>query len=367
MSDSKSPLLTPFQLGPFALRNRLVMAPMTRSRAIEGNVPAPSAVTYYRQRASAGLIVTEATQVAPEGVGYPNTPGIHTGAQVEGWRRVTEAVHEEGGTIFLQLWHVGRISHPSMQPGGIQPVAPSAIAAAGQLYTATGMQDFPTPRALETAEIPGVVRQFAEGARLAQEAGFDGVEIHGANGYLIDQFLRDGTNRRTDAYGGPVENRARFLLEVTEAVAGVWGADRVGVRLSPTGPFNDMRDSDPETTFGHAAEALGQYGLSYLHAVLPGSHDPATREHAIARDLRERFRGPFILNGGFTQATGEAVLAANLADLVAYGVLYLANPDLPERFAEGAPLNSPDQQTFYGGGERGYIDYPARASVGQVA
>jgi N-ethylmaleimide reductase len=254
-----------------------------------------------------------------------------------------------------------------MQPGGVLPVAPSAIAAKGQLYTATGMQDFPTPRTLELAEIPGVVRQFAEGARHAKAAGFDGVEIHGANGYLIDQFLRDGSNRRSDVYGGSVENRARFLLEVTEAVAAVWGADRVGVRLSPTGPFNDMSDSDPETTFGYAAEALGKYGLSYLHAVLPGSHDPSTREHALARDLRGRFSGPFILNGGFTKETGEAVLKADLADLVAYGVLFLANPDLVERFAEGAPLNSPDSATFYTGGERGYIDYPTRASVGQVA
>src|SRR5436853_2087834 len=252
MSESyeQHPLLTSFNLGPYTLSNRAVMAPMTRNRAGEGLAPTPAVTTYYAQRASAGLIVTEGSQVSPQGVGYPNTPGVHSDAQVEGWKRVTAAVHERGGRIFLQLWHVGRISHPSLQPGSALPVAPSAIAAEGTVFTYSGPQPFVAPRALELDEIPGIVEQFAHGARQALESGFDGVEIHGANGYLIDQFLRDGTNHRTDAYGGPVENRVRFLVEVVEAVAGVWGANRVGVRFSPTGTFNSMADSDPVATFG---------------------------------------------------------------------------------------------------------------------
>jgi len=357
-------LLTSVQVGPYALRNRLVMAPMTRNRAGEGNVPTPLAVTYYEQRASAGLIVTEGTQVSPQGVGYPNTPGVHSAEQVAGWRQVTDAVHAKGGRIFAQLWHVGRISHPSMQPGGALPVAPSAIAAEGQSRTPAGPQPFVTPRALELAEIPGVVEQFAEGARRALEAGFDGVEIHGANGYLIDEFLRDGTNHRTDAYGGSPENRARFLLEVADAVAKVWGADRVGVRISPLGAFNTMSDSNPEATFGHVAAALDRLGLAYLHAaMLPAALDPSSADHSMARVLREKFHGPLILNGGFGRDTGNTVLAAGLADLVSFGTLYLANPDLAERFAEGVALNPPIRETFYGGGAEGYIDYPTRHAV----
>jgi N-ethylmaleimide reductase len=357
-------LLTPLQLGPYTLRNRLVMAPMTRNRAGEGLAPAAIAATYYAQRASAGLIVTEGSQVSPQGVGYPNTPGIHSDAQVEGWKRVTAAVHERGGRIFLQLWHVGRISHPSLQPEGGLPVAPSAIAAEGMVFTYSGPQPFVAPRALEIAEIPGVVEQFAHGARKALESGFDGVEIHGANGYLIDQFLRDGTNHRTDAYGGPVENRVRFLVEVVEAVAGVWGADRVGVRFSPTGTFNSMSDSDPVATFSHAAQALDRFGLAYLHVVEPSSGRFAVPEApAVAPAMRERFHGALILNGGFDLATADAVIAEGQADLVSFGQLFLANPDLPERFAEGAPLNAPDFATFYTGGEKGYVDYPARDAV----
>ncbi len=364
MSKQPLTLLTPARLGPYTLPNRMVMAPMTRCRAGEACVPAEMAATYYRQRASAGLIVTEATQVAPQGVGYPATPGIHTDEQVEGWKRVTAAVHEQGGRIFLQLWHVGRISHPSFQPGGALPVAPSAIAPEGTARTSEGAQPFVTPRALGLDEIPGVVQQFADGARRALEAGFDGVEIHGANGYLIDQFLRDGTNHRTDAYGGSIEKRARFLLEVMEAVVRVWGADRVGVRLSPLSPFNSMSDSDPEATFGHAAGELGKLGIAYLHAAtLAGVENPESREHRMAALLRERFGGALILNGGYTRETGEALVAAGLADFVAFGALFLANPDLPERFAEGAPLNEPDRATFYGGDHRGYIDYPARIAV----
>jgi N-ethylmaleimide reductase len=351
-------LFTPFQLGALALPNRVVMAPMTRNRAGPGNVPGGLAAEYYRQRASAGLIVTEATQVSPQGVGYPGTPGIHDDHQVAGWRRVTDAVHAAGGRIFLQLWHVGRISHPSLQPYGALPVAPSAIAAKGDAFTASGPQPFVTPRALETAEIPGIVAQFENGARHARGAGFDGVEIHGANGYLIDQFLRDGTNRRTDRYGGTLENRARFLLEVTEAVAGVWGAERVGVRLSPQSDFNDMHDSDPRATFGHAALALEPFGLAYLHIVEPlGALPEGTPP--LGPDLKEAFAGPLMVNGGYTRPLAEAALARGEADLVSFGASFLANPDLPLRLARNAPLNAPDLATFYGGTERGYTDYPA--------
>jgi N-ethylmaleimide reductase len=357
-------LLMPAALGPTTLPNRMVMAPMTRNRAGEGLVPTELMATYYRQRASAGLLITEATQVSPQGVGYPSTPGIHTDAQVEGWKRVTAAVHEQGGRIFLQLWHVGRISHPSLQPGGALPVAPSAIAPEGTAKTYEGAQPFVTPRALELEEIPGVVRQFEDGARRALAAGFDGVEIHGANGYLIDQFLRDGTNHRADAYGGSIQNRARFLLEIAEAVVKVWGADRVGVRLSPLSAFNSMSDSDPEATFGSVAEQLGKLGIAYLHAAsLHGAENPESREHRMAQLLRERFGAALILNGGFTRETGEGLVASGLADLVSFGSLFLANPDLPERFAASAPLNAPDRATFYGGDHRGYIDYPTREAV----
>jgi N-ethylmaleimide reductase len=348
-------LFTPIELGALVLPNRVVMAPMTRNRAGAGNVPGALAAKYYRQRASAGLIVTEATQVSPQGVGYPGTPGIHDDLQVAGWRRVTDAVHAAGGRIFLQLWHVGRISHPSLQPGGALPVAPSAIAARGEAFTASGPQPFVIPRALETAEIPGIVAQFEHGARHALAAGFDGVEIHGANGYLIDQFLRDGTNCRTDHYGGSLENRARFLLEVTEAVAGVWDAERVGVRLSPQSGFNDMRESDPAATFGYAAQTLAPLGLAYLHVVEPVGADAAP----LIADLKAAFGGPLMVNGGYTRPLAEAALARGEADLVSFGASFLANPDLPLRLAHNAPLNAPDPATFYGGDQRGYTDYPA--------
>ena len=357
-------LLTPAPLGPYSLPNRMVMAPMTRNRAGEGLVPTGMMATYYRQRASGGLLITEATQVSPQGVGYPNTPGIHSDEQVEGWKQVTAAVHEQGGRIFLQLWHVGRISHPSLQPAGALPVAPSAIAPEGMVFTYQGPQPFVTPRALELEEIPGIVRQFEEGACRALEAGFDGVEIHGANGYLIDQFLRDGSNHRTDAYGGSIQSRARLLLEVTEAVVKVWGADRVGVRLSPLGAFNSMSDSDPEATFAYAAEQLGKLGIAYLHAaMLGGAENPETREHRMAQLLKGKFGGTLMLNGGFTRESGESLVASGLTDFVSFGTLFLANPDLPERFAESAPLNTPDRATFYGGDHRGYIDYPTREAV----
>jgi N-ethylmaleimide reductase len=358
---AQQPLFTPFKLGPLSLPNRIAMAPMTRNRAGEGQVPTELMATYYAQRASAGLIITEATQASLQGYGYPNTPGIHTDAQVAGWKRVTDAVHARGGRIFLQMWHVGRISHPVMQPGGALPVAPSAIAAEGDLFTIEGKKSFVTPRALETGELPGIVREFAEGARRAKDAGFDGVEVHGANGYLLDQFLRDGTNHRTDAYGGSVEKRARLLLEVTEAVAKVLGADRVGVRLSPTNPFNSMSDSDPARTFGHAAGALDALGLAYLHVMAPVANPPPGAPDLLPL-MRDRFRGPLMTNGGHTRDTANAVIEKRLADLVSFGALFLANPDLPERLAKGAPLNAPNPAGFYGGDAHGYTDYPTLAA-----
>ncbi|MGB8511022.1 MAG: alkene reductase [Pyrinomonadaceae bacterium] len=355
-------LLTPVKVGGLRLANRIVMSPMTRSRAGAGNVPAPLSATYYAQRASAGLIVTEATQVSPQGVGYPSTPGIHTPEQVAGWRFVTDAVHARGGRIFLQLWHVGRISHPTLQPGEALPVAPSAIAAVGQVFTADGPQAFVVPRALETAEMLGIVEQFRLGAENALAAGFDGVEIHGANGYLLDQFLEDGSNRRTDAYGGSIENRARLMLEVTEAVANVWGAGRVGIRLSPGGAFNSMSDSNPAATFGYVVEALNRFGLAYLHVVEPTDPQMFKLDGtpvSATRHLRALFHGTLITAQNYDFEKGNAVLESGDADLVGFGRLFIANPDLPERFASGAALNEPEASTFYGGDERGYTDYPA--------
>ncbi len=353
-------LLSPFQLGPHTLRNRVVLAPMTRNRAGPGNVVQPLTATYYAQRASGGLLISEASQVSETGVGYPGTPGIHSPEQVAGWRQITDAVHAAGGKMFLQLWHVGRVSHPSLQPGGALPVAPSAVAPEGEVMTYDGPQPFVTPRALEASELPALVDDYARGAANAKAAGFDGVEIHAANGYLIDQFLRDGSNRRSDAYGGPVDNRARFLLEVTEAVCRVWDPARVGVRLSPLNAFNSMGDSDPLATFTHAAAALRPFGLAYLHVVEasvgPSGVVPQEFDYA---GLKEAFGGPYMANGGYDRERAEAVLASGRADLVSFGVLYLANPDLPARLARGGPYNTPDLGTFYGGDERGYTDYPA--------
>ena len=352
-------LFTPVRIGGCALANRIVMAPMTRSRAGAGNVPSPLAAAYYAQRASAGLIITEATQVAPEG-GYPDTPGIYNKAQAAGWRPATAAVHSMGGRIFLQLWHAGRVSHPFMHPEGAVPVGPSAIAPEGQLFTAKGMQRFATPRPLETREVPRIVEQFARGARLALEAGFDGVDLHAANGYLIDQFLRDGSNVRTDAYGGSAVNRARFLLEVVSAVGAVWGPARVGVRLSPLDPHNSMHDSNPLETFGYVADALAKTGVGYLHVVEPApGHPMATSAgHRLLQILRAAFPGPLIVDGGRDRLSAEAALAAANADLVALATPFIANPDLVERLTRGLPLASPDRSTYYAGGERGYIDYP---------
>ena len=359
-------LLEPYTLGPLNLPNRMVMAPLTRNRAA-GTVPGEINIAYYVQRASAGLIISEGTQVTPMGQGYPETPGIHSEEQIRGWKRVIDEVHEAGGRIFCQLWHVGRISHPSFHNGEL-PVAPSAIRPAGQIFTYEGLQDMVTPRALETEEIPEIVEQFRQGAENAKRAGFDGVEVHGANGYLLDQFLQSGTNQRTDRYGGSVENRARLLLELTEAVVGVWGADRVGVRLSPGGTFNDMSDENCEETFTYAARELNRLGPVYLHVIEEASGDTDAwrdgRPMGSAELLRPYFERTLISNGGYSRETGEAALKAGIADLIAFGRLFLANPDLVERFASRAPLNEPDPDTFYGGGREGYIDYPSLEEAG---
>ena len=349
-------LFTPLTLGDLQLPNRIVMAPMTRSRAGAGNAPNCMMATYYLQRAGAGLTITEATQVSPQGIGYPDTPGIHSYDQIAGWRNVTDAVHAAGGRIFVQLWHVGRISHPLWQPGGELPVAPSAICPRGEAMTAEGMKPFVTPRALETEEIPGIVEQFARAATNAAAAGFDGAEIHAANGYLLDQFLRDGSNQRRDRYGGTPENRARLLLEVTAAVSDVLGAKRVGVRISPDGTFNDMSDSDPVSTFGTAVRLLNQIHPAYLH-VVEGQFD--------CKLLRGAFSGLYMANGGYDFARGNAALASGAADLIAYGMPFIANPDLPWRFANNAPLAEANPGKLYGGDELGYTDYlPVVAQAG---
>jgi N-ethylmaleimide reductase len=333
---------------------------MTRCRADSDKVPTDLMAEYYRQRSSAGLIITEATQISPQGVGYMNTPGVHSREQIEGWKSVTDAVHQAGGRIFLQLWHVGRISHSSFQTGGGLPVAPSAIAAQGEHFTPLGMKPFETPRALETQEIEQIVGDYGRGARNALAAGFDGVEVHGANGYLPDQFLRDGSNKRKDQYGGTIEHRARFLLEVTKAAVNVCGADRVGVRLSPSGTFNSMSDSNPVETFSYAIEALERMGIAYLHIVEGGEADLRHGGSIIpTSEFRPLFSNTLIVNGGYDRVRAESAVHSGDADLVSFGQLFLANPDLPARLAADGPFNEPDFETFYGGGENGYTDYPA--------
>lgn len=346
-----SSLFEPLVAGDLHLSNRTVMAPLTRARASEGRVPNELMVQYYVQRAKAGLILSEATAVTPKGVGYEHTPGIWSQEQVEGWRKVTEAVHAEGGRIVLQLWHVGRISDPSLLDGDL-PVAPSAIAAQGHVSLLRPLRPYVTPRALELSEIPGIVEAYRQGAENAKKAGFDGVELHGANGYLLDQFLESGTNHRTDAYGGSVENRARLLLDVVDASISVWGPGRVGVHLSPRGASHDIQDADPVATFGYVAKALGERRIAFLfvrESAGPDSMGPA---------LKKAFGGAYIANQGFDRESAQAWLAAGNADAVAFGVGFIANPDLPERFALGAPLNAPDPSTFYGRGPEGYTDYP---------
>lgn len=350
-----SALFKGLKMGALTLPNRIVMAPLTRGRATLDGVPTPLMTTYYTQRASAGLLIAEATAVSKRGYGWKQAPGIFNTQQVQGWQKVTEAVHKAGGRIFLQLWHMGRVTHPDFLDGQL-PVAPSAIAAEGESRAG---KKYVMPHALTLDEIKATVADYKSGAALAKEAGFDGVEIHGANGYLVDQFLRDGSNKRTDQYGGTIENRLRFLSEVTEAVVNVWGAGRVGVRLSPRNAYNDMHDSDPVALFGAAAERLSGYQLAYLHAMepLPG-HRLSAEGPRVSPVMRKAFKGVLIANGGYTKALGEAALAKDEADAIAYGVLMLANPDLVERFRINAPLNTPDQATFYTHDEKGYADYP---------
>jgi N-ethylmaleimide reductase len=351
-------LFSPAKLGSINLSNRIVMAPLTRNRAGEAGVPQAINVNYYEQRASAGLIITEATPISDMAHGYPLLPGIYTDAQVAGWKKITDAVHAKGGKIVIQLWHVGRISHPSLLPNNALPVAPSAIKPAGQAFTYQGLVDYVEPRALDASELPGIVADYVHATKCALAAGFDGVEIHAANGYLLDQFLRDGTNKRTDNYGGSFENRARFLMEVTEAVVAVAGADKVGVRLSPVNPFNDMKDSDPQALFNYVTESLSQFNLAYLHVVEGGIHGGGESEPFDFSAMRKLFKGGYIANLAYDKARGNAAIAGGHADAIAYGVPFIANPDLVERFKVDAPLNAADTGTFYGGSEKGYTDYP---------
>jgi N-ethylmaleimide reductase len=353
-------LFEPFKLGPITLPNRLVMAPLTRNRAVPpGMVPSPLAVEYYGQRASAGLLITEASQVSQQGQGYQDTPGIYSKEQVAGWRKVTDRVHDKGGRIFIQIWHVGRVSHISLQPDGGAPVAPSAVRAKGKTFVGGTFTDISEPRALELSEIPGIVDSFRRATRNALEAGFDGVEIHGANGYLLDQFAKDGANKRTDAYGGGIENRARLMLEVAKAVAAEAGANRTGIRISPVTPANDISDSNPQPLFDHIVDGLSALKLVYLHVVegaTGGPRDIAPFDYA---SLRKRFAGAYMANNGYDVELANKVLAENAADLIAFGKPFISNPDLVERLKAGAPLNEWDKATFYGGGAKGYTDYPA--------
>jgi N-ethylmaleimide reductase len=372
MSDdaASSDLFQPVTMGPLRLSNRIVMAPLTRSRADQGDVPGELQATYYSQRASAGLILSEATQISQQGKGYAFTPGIYTEAQVAGWRLVTGAVHAKGGHIFCQLWHVGRISHPDLQENGQLPVAPSAIAPEGQAFTESGFKPHVTPRALETHEIAGIVKVYAHAADCAKRAGFDGVEIHSANGYLLDQFIRDSTNKRTDRYGGPVANRIRIVLEVAEAVTGVWGGDRVGIRLSPLTPQvgNTPLDSDPATTYGTLIDELNRFGLVYLHLIEGATQGSREEKLGVSyQALRRRFRGLYMANNGYDREMALRARRENLADLICFGRPFIANPDLVERLRRNAPLAEPDKATMYGGSAHGYIDYPALGETPQQA
>jgi len=359
MTQNAAPLFTPVTIGDLKLPNRIAMAPLTRNRAIEPNtVPSPLAPLYYRQRASAGLIISEATQISQQGQGYIWTPGVFTDAQVEGWRKVTDAVHEDGGHIFVQLWHVGRISHTSLQPNGGQPVAPSAIAARTKTFIASGFAEVSAPRALETSEIAGIVGDYAHAAAMARRAGFDGVELHGANGYLIDQFMRDGSNKRTDAYGGGIENRLRFALEVVDAVLKVWPATRVGFRMAPISPANDISDSNPAALFGALTEALSKRELAFIHVVEGATQGDRNVAPFDWLALRRAFSGGYIANNGYNRSMAIAAIKENRADMIAFGRAFISNPDLVERLRIDAPLAEGDRATFYGGDAHGYTDYP---------
>lgn len=346
-----SKLFDPIQLGAVALRNRIVMAPMTRTRACDGRIPNDLMRLYYSQRAGAGLIISEATSVSPQGVGYPNTPGIWSSAQVDGWRKVTTAVHDKGGKMFVQLWHVGRVSDPEHLNGEI-PVAPSAIACAGEVSLLRPKRNYVVPRALHAEEIPSIVQDFADAAGHARDAGFDGIEIHAANGYLIDQFLQDGTNKRQDGYGGSIENRTRFLMEIVDACSVVWGAARIGVHLSPFGTAHDIHDSNPEALFSHVARELGERGVGFLFVREAAGHE------ALTAEMRRQFGGSVIVNGEYTMERAEVALAEERADAVAFGRPFISNPDLVHRLKHGIELREWDTSTFYGDGPAGYVDYP---------
>lgn len=351
--------LEEFQIGELSLKNRFVMGPMTRNRSSEGNVPNDLMAKYYKQRTSAGLIISEATQISEQGVGYPMTPGIHTKDQVEGWKQITETVHKEGTAMFLQLWHVGRVSHSDFHDGDL-PVAPSAIKPTGQAFTPTGLKDFETPRVLETSEISKIVDDYEQGAKNAKEAGFDGVEIHAANDYLINQFLEDGTNNREDKYGGSIENRARFLFEILDKVLKVWDSKKVGIRLSPNGSAYGGFDSDPLSTYKYVLEKLNEYNLAYVHFVEESRPDGDNFTHYPENVLNAYgsfYEGNIIVCGGMEKEKGEEILSKGLADLIAYARKYISNPDLPTRFAEDIDLTPADKSTFYGGNEEGYTDY----------
>ena len=362
-------LFDPIHFGDIAAANRIFMAPLTRDRAGPGQVPTPMMATYYEQRATAGLIVTEATQISAEGQGYLDTPGIHSPEQVAGWKRVTGAVHAKGGKVVVQLWHVGRISHVSLQPNGQPPVSSTAVAAKGKTFTAKGFEDVSTPRALRTDELPRVVAEYRQAARNAITAGFDGVEIHAANGYLLEQFLRDSINDRTDAYGGSIENRARLLVEVMNAVVAEIGAGRTGIRLSPVTPANDaQQDSDAQALYGHVVEQLAPLKLAFIHVVegaTGGPRDVAPFDYAA---LRRRFKqghaqGAWVVNNGYTRAMALDAVASGASDAVAFGKLFISNPDLVQRLRDDAPLSALNQRTLYGGGAEGYIDYPPLETV----
>lgn len=351
MNNQQSTLLSPLKMGAWDLPNRMIMAPLTRCRASEGRVPNAMMAEYYAQRASAGLIISEATAVTPMGVGYPNTPGIWTDEQVEGWKVVTDAVHQAGGRIVCQLWHVGRISDPIYLDGKL-PVAPSAIAAGGHVSLVRPEKAFEVPRALELDEIPAIVEAYRQGAENAKKAGFDGVELHGANGYLLDQFLQDSTNQRTDEYGGLIENRARLMLETVDAAITVWGADRVGLHIAPRGDAHDMGDSDLEATFRYVAREMGKRKIAFLFA-REGKGDPY-----LGPMLKKEFGGVFIANQQLSFTDGESMIAGNEADAISWGQQFIANPDLVRRIEQGADLNEPNPMTFYGDGPEGYTDYP---------
>jgi len=354
-------IFDPFDLHGLPLPNRMVLSPMTRTRAGETGVPTDLMRDYYVQRASAGLMITECTQVSDQGHGIIRAPGMHREDQVDGWRRVTDAVHAAGGRIYNQLWHCGRVSHPDIR-GGERPVGPSALPATGDFFLPTGRVDFPVPRALALEEIPAIVESFARATQLAREAGFDGVELHGANGYLQDQFLQDGSNVRTDAYGGPVENRARLMLETVQAMTSAWSAERVGVRLSPSSLLYGMHDSGDLATFGYVVRALDAQGIGYLHLCEPNAkalESGQIQVEHVAETFRPMTSVPILVNGGFDKARANAALATGQADLVSFGVPYIANPDLVKRYRQDAPLNAPDPSTFYGAGPKGYTDYPA--------